>query len=188
MSTKYSLDKSDSRHGGITVLDAEKRRDSKDDTVTRVLEVPGHDRQRRMSSYGGGRRGSMGVIQGPAGRRMSINPTAGMSELEKVEYFADVTEDGEVKFHKLNWVQLTVVLIVTAVALGTLSMPVYVPVPLLVRQPQRLRVPRNGWWSDPHYDDGTCGCLHLIREFEQSSPSVVARAQRGIDGGVAATW
>jgi hypothetical protein len=119
---RYSLDKSDSRNGGITVLDGEKNgRYSKDDGVTRVVSV---NRERRMSSYGGGRRGSMGVIQGPPGRRMSLNPTLGMTEMEKEEYYSDVKEDGEVKFHKLSWIQLTVVLVVTAVALGTLSMPV----------------------------------------------------------------
>ncbi|TXT12652.1 uncharacterized protein COLE_03062 [Cutaneotrichosporon oleaginosum] len=80
MSKRYSIEKTDSRHGDITILDAEKDDFAKDETITRVRE--------------------------------------------KVEYLADVAEDGEVKFHKLSWLQLTIVLIVTAVALGTLSMPV----------------------------------------------------------------
>ncbi|BEI83569.1 hypothetical protein CcaverHIS002_0401730 [Cutaneotrichosporon cavernicola] len=125
MSKKYSLEKSDSRHGHITVIDAENNgKYSKDEADMHAEDVNGYNRQRRMSSYGGGRRTSLGVIEGPPGRRMSLHPTAGMTEAEKAEYVADVTEDGKVKFNKLSWLQLTIVLVVTAVALGTLSMPV----------------------------------------------------------------
>ncbi|GMK58828.1 hypothetical protein CspeluHIS016_0602700 [Cutaneotrichosporon spelunceum] len=112
------MSKKDSISGRITVLDGENdRRYSKDE------EGYDYTRQRRMSSYGGGRRTSMGVIEGPPGRRMSLHPTAGMTQEQKEEYISDVTQDGKVKFNKLSWLQLTIVLVVTAVALGTLSMP-----------------------------------------------------------------
>lgn len=118
-------------NGDVTVLDGEKGQygnnhghvASKDETVTRVLEANGY--RRRQSSVGayGRRKSSYGIIA-PEGRRMSLHPTAGMTDIEKVEFIAEVTEDGEEKFHKMSWIQLVVVLIVTAVALGTLSMPV----------------------------------------------------------------
>lgn len=55
-------------------------------------------------------------------RILAVNHQHGGAE--KVEYISDLTAAGEAKFHKLGWQQLVVVLIVTAVALGTLSMPV----------------------------------------------------------------
>lgn len=67
---------------------------SKDDTITAILEVNGYDRHDQAG------------------------------DIEKVGYISEVTEAGEQKFHKLSWFQLTIVLLVTAVALGTLSMPV----------------------------------------------------------------
>lgn len=46
-----------------------------------------------------------------------------MNEIERSEYLSEVVEDGEHKYHKLGWVQLVVVLIVEAIALGSLSLP-----------------------------------------------------------------
>lgn len=68
---------------------------SKEDTVTAVLEVNGYKRH-----------------------------DDGTADIEKVGYISEITEAGEHKFHKLSWFQLVIVLVVAAVALGTLSMPV----------------------------------------------------------------
>lgn len=46
-----------------------------------------------------------------------------MSEAERQEYYSELVIDGEKKYHKLGWVQLVVVLIVEAIALGSLSLP-----------------------------------------------------------------
>lgn len=46
-----------------------------------------------------------------------------MNEIERTGYLSDVVETGEKKYHKLGWVQLVVVLIVEAIALGSLSLP-----------------------------------------------------------------
>lgn len=46
-----------------------------------------------------------------------------MNEIERSEYLSDMVETGEKKYHKLGWVQLVVVLIVEAIALGSLSLP-----------------------------------------------------------------
>lgn len=94
---------------------------SKDDTITQVLEVNGLARHQSHQSRG------MSIPASLTGaRRKSLHPTAGMSDAEKVEFISDIIEDGERKFHKLTWFQLVIVLTVSAVALGTLSMPVYV--------------------------------------------------------------
>lgn len=124
---KDSSEKYDSHHGDITTLDGENekiygRRPTKDETVTRVLEANGYGRRESSVGAYGRRKSSYGIIA-PEGRRMSLHPTAGMTDIEKVEFITEVTEDGEKKFHKMSWIQLVVVLIVTAVALGTLSMP-----------------------------------------------------------------
>lgn len=74
---------------------------SKDDTITQVLEVQGYHRH-------------------------PDNKEPGHTDVDMVQYISEVTEAGEKKFHKLSWFQLTVVLTVAAVALGTLSMPLYV--------------------------------------------------------------
>lgn len=71
---------------------------SKDDTITKVLEVNGFHRHKEKA--------------GP-----------GHTDAERVEYISEITAAGEKKFHKLTWFQLVIVLVVTAVALGTLSMP-----------------------------------------------------------------
>lgn len=91
-----------SKHTGIStpdsVLDDGKGSStpglSKDDTITAVLEVNGYHRHDQVG------------------------------DIEKVGYISEVTEAGEHKFHKLSWFQLVIVLVVAAVALGTLSMPV----------------------------------------------------------------
>ncbi|BEI85855.1 hypothetical protein CcaverHIS002_0601420 [Cutaneotrichosporon cavernicola] len=49
--------------------------------------------------------------------------TKHMTEADKVEYLNHQVEHGEQKFHKLGWVQLVVILIVEAIALGSLSLP-----------------------------------------------------------------
>ncbi|GMK56006.1 hypothetical protein CspeluHIS016_0210620 [Cutaneotrichosporon spelunceum] len=46
-----------------------------------------------------------------------------MSEVDKVELLNHQVEHGEHKFHQLGWVQLVVILIVEAIALGSLSLP-----------------------------------------------------------------
>lgn len=46
-----------------------------------------------------------------------------MSEAERQDYLSDTVAAGEKKFHKLGWIQLVVVLIVEAIALGALSLP-----------------------------------------------------------------
>lgn len=71
---------------------------SKDDTITKVLEVNGFHRHKEK-----------------------MEP--GETGADRVEYISEVTAHGEKKFHKLTWFQLVIVLVVTAVALGTLSMP-----------------------------------------------------------------
>ncbi|KLT46411.1 hypothetical protein CC85DRAFT_314616 [Cutaneotrichosporon oleaginosum] len=62
------------------------------------------------------------TVTPPDAEHMSKEETV-TAVLERVDYISKVTEDGEAKFHKLTWQQLVVVLIVCAVALGTLSMP-----------------------------------------------------------------
>jgi amino acid permease len=47
-----------------------------------------------------------------------VRPTAGMDDYEKQK-----AAEGEAHFHRLGWKRLTIVLIVTAVALGSLSLP-----------------------------------------------------------------
>ncbi|BEJ15411.1 hypothetical protein CspHIS471_0500160 [Cutaneotrichosporon sp. HIS471] len=81
---------------------------SKDETITAVLEVNGYERGSRHGS----RRFS---------RRFS-QPDFG-NDIERVQYISEVTEEGEKKFNRLTWKQLVIILIVCAVALGTLSMP-----------------------------------------------------------------
>lgn len=71
---------------------------SKDDTITKVLEVNGFHRHKEKTD-------------------------PGHTDADRVEYISEVTAAGEQKFHKLTWFQLVIVLVVTAVALGTLSMP-----------------------------------------------------------------
>lgn len=46
-----------------------------------------------------------------------------MTEVDKVEYLTHQVESGEHKYHQLGWIQLVVVLIVEAIALGSLSLP-----------------------------------------------------------------
>lgn len=46
-----------------------------------------------------------------------------MTEAERQEYLSATVEAGEKKYHKLGWIQLVVVLIVEAIALGALSLP-----------------------------------------------------------------
>jgi hypothetical protein len=81
---------------------------SKDETITAVLEVNGYGRESRRGS-----------------RRLSrrFSEPEFRTDVERVDYISRVTEDGEHKFHKLTWQQLVIVLVVAAVALGTLSMP-----------------------------------------------------------------
>ncbi|GMK56079.1 hypothetical protein CspeluHIS016_0211350 [Cutaneotrichosporon spelunceum] len=83
---------------------------SKDETITAVLEINGYEREGRRS-----RRGSR------LGRRLSAPDFA--NDIERVQYISEVTEEGEKRFNRLTWKQLVVILIVCAVALGTLSMP-----------------------------------------------------------------
>lgn len=54
----------------------------------------------------------------PAGHDMK-----NMTEAERQEYLSATVIAGEEKYHKLGWVQLVVVLIVEAIALGALSLP-----------------------------------------------------------------
>lgn len=57
---------------------------------------------------------------------VSVRPAKSMkhmSEAEKLEYLSSQVEHGEQKYNKLGWVQLVVVLIVEAIALGSLSLP-----------------------------------------------------------------
>jgi hypothetical protein len=46
-----------------------------------------------------------------------------MTEADKIEYLNHQVEHGEQKYHKLGWIQLVVILIVEAIALGSLSLP-----------------------------------------------------------------
>jgi hypothetical protein len=46
-----------------------------------------------------------------------------MTEAERQEYLSETIIAGEEKYHKLGWIQLVVVLIVEAIALGALSLP-----------------------------------------------------------------
>lgn len=46
-----------------------------------------------------------------------------MTEAERQEYLSDTVIAGEQKYHQLGWIQLVVVLIVEAIALGALSLP-----------------------------------------------------------------
>lgn len=46
-----------------------------------------------------------------------------MSEAERQEYLSDAIVGGEAKYHQLGWLQLVVILIVEAIALGALSLP-----------------------------------------------------------------
>lgn len=81
---------------------------TKDETITTVLEINGYGSESRRGSRRFSRRFSEPDFR---------------SDVERVDYISKVTEDGEKKFHRLTWKQLVVVLIVCAVALGTLSMP-----------------------------------------------------------------
>lgn len=56
----------------------------------------------------------------PAGPHKSFKH---MNEIERSEYLSEKVETGEKKYHKLGWIQLVVVLIVEAIALGSLSLP-----------------------------------------------------------------
>jgi len=46
-----------------------------------------------------------------------------MTEAERTEYLSETVVAGEKKYHQLGWIQLVVVLIVEAIALGALSLP-----------------------------------------------------------------
>lgn len=46
-----------------------------------------------------------------------------MTEEERQEYLEATVEHGENKYKRLGWLQLVVVLIVEAIALGSLSLP-----------------------------------------------------------------
>lgn len=115
MSDRHTRESSLEKHDGYTpsgdVVDLEKGAHSslpayvgrptddpsKDNTIAKVLEVNG--------------------------LRPKHKEKAKATDADRVEYISEITAAGERKFHKLTWFQLVVVLVVTAVALGTLSMP-----------------------------------------------------------------
>lgn len=74
---------------------------SKDETVAKVLEVhDGHHHHRKLGHHD--------------------------RDVDRVRNISELIEDGERKYHKLSWWRLYIVMLVSAVALGTLSMPSYV--------------------------------------------------------------
>lgn len=64
--------------------------------------------------------------KGDKHHQVSVRPAKSlkdMTEAEKVEYLSHQVEHGEKKYKQLGWLQLVVVLIVEAIALGSLSLP-----------------------------------------------------------------
>lgn len=56
-------------------------------------------------------------------RHHSLHPEANMTEAERQEYMSELVLHGEQKYHKLGWFKLLIVLILQAIALGSLSLP-----------------------------------------------------------------
>jgi hypothetical protein len=50
-------------------------------------------------------------------------PGKGPAERKDYDYMVEKQTEGAAKFHKLGWIKLVVVLIVEAIALGSLSIP-----------------------------------------------------------------
>lgn len=64
----------------------------------------------------------------PASDKMSVSgeqttQTKGPAERKDYDYMVEKQTEGAAKFHKLGWIKLVVVLIVEAIALGSLSIP-----------------------------------------------------------------
>jgi hypothetical protein len=114
---------------GYTIGDGEKDVESGRHYNNNILRV--HTRDNEKGDKHDGNVHISTVDYHDLGRRKSyVDPSTGrrksyshMNEAERVEYLSDRTEAGEVKFHKLGWLQLVVVLIVEAIALGSLSLP-----------------------------------------------------------------